>query len=67
MLYPARGKKITVDQSKVLKNRLFQVFLGGHPVYSTSWSSVLSHFIIIRDTQFNTAKLSEVFTVLKND
>ena len=26
-------KKITVDQSKVLKNRLFR-FLGGHPVYS---------------------------------
>ena len=27
MLYPARWKKITVDQSKVLKNRLFR-FLG---------------------------------------
>ena len=26
MLYPARWKKITVDQSKVLKNRLFRFF-----------------------------------------
>ena len=32
MLYPARCKKITVDQSNVLKNRLFR-FWGGHPVY----------------------------------
>ena len=30
MLYPARWKKITVDQSTVLKNRLFCLFvLGG--------------------------------------
>ena len=26
MLYPARWKKITIDESKVLKNRLFRVF-----------------------------------------
>ena len=26
MLYPARWKKITVDQSKVLKNRLYRLF-----------------------------------------
>ena len=26
MLYPARWKKITVDQSKVLKNQLFRFF-----------------------------------------
>ena len=26
MLYPARWKKITVDQSKVLKNLLFRYF-----------------------------------------
>ena len=32
MLYPARCKMITVDQSKVLKTRLFR-FLGGHLVY----------------------------------
>ena len=32
MLHPARCKGITVDQSKVLKSRLFR-FFGGHPVY----------------------------------
>ena len=32
MFYPARWKKITVDQNKVLKNRLFR-FFWGHPVY----------------------------------
>ena len=36
MLYPARCKRITVDESKVLKNRLFRFFGGhlGHPVYN---------------------------------
>ena len=33
MLYPAKWKRITVGQSKVLKNRLFR-FWGGHPVYT---------------------------------
>ena len=32
MLYPTKRKRITVDQSKVLKNRLFRGFWG-HPVY----------------------------------
>ena len=38
MLYPVRWKKITVDQSKVLKNLLYRLFrfLGairyGHPI-----------------------------------
>ena len=36
MLYPARWKEVTVDQSKVHKNRLFRDYYlgggGGHPV-----------------------------------
>ena len=28
MFYPARCERITVDQSKVLKDRLFRVFFG---------------------------------------
>ena len=31
MLYPARWKKITVDQSKVLKNLLYKKFFIGPP------------------------------------
>ena len=50
MLYPARWKKITVDQSKVLKNwlyRLFRVFFGPPGIQSSlmtkrNWKSQLS-------------------------
>ena len=41
MLYPARWKKITVDQSKVLKNWLFRFFWGATRYmysYDLSWS-----------------------------
>ena len=56
MLYPARWKRITVDQSKVLKNRLFR-FLGGHPVYGVQKISA-NHFKIFIDYTI-------VFTYLK--
>ena len=36
-------KKITVDRSKVLKNRLYRLFrfFGGHPVYNRDISFVI--------------------------
>ena len=34
MLYPVRCKRITVNQSKVLKKIDCSGFFGGHPVYS---------------------------------
>ena len=43
MLYPARWKKITVDQSKSWKNRLYWLFrfFGGHPVYGIEFPSYI--------------------------
>ena len=44
MLYPARWKKITVDQSKVLKNLLFRVFGATRYIHLTT---IRSHHITI--------------------
>ena len=41
MLYPASGKKITVDQSKVLQNRLFRSF------WATRYNIKVSNVIIV--------------------
>ena len=51
MFYPARWKKITDDQSKVLKKSTVPLFLG-HPVLRISYISILNcalqhHWIII--------------------
>ena len=47
LLYPARWKKITIDQSKVLKNRLFR-FLGATHQWkingkSRKWQSIRNY------------------------
>ena len=61
MLHPARCKKITVDQSTVLKNRLFH-FLGGHLVYVPIY--ILPSFSML---VFPIDAESPIFTVCPGD
>ena len=69
MHYPSRWKKITVDQSKVLKNRLFPFFVwgGGAPgiygkeneeqnQFQNKWCSDLPFFSKVK-VSYNTAFL----------
>ena len=51
MLYPARWKKITVGQSKVLKHRLYRLFRFLGATRYTSSVRYITHKLGVRDCQ----------------
>ena len=67
MLYPARWRKITVDQSKVLKNQLYRLFrFWGATWYNNRKSQVLKSSQIVLQSatyEIHVTKWSQTWTI----